>query len=218
MTLRMYGFWRSIASFRLRAALNLKGLAYEEVSLDILAGNQFTPEFEAINAAHAVPALVEEDGHVLFQSLAILEYLDETHPEPPLMPADARARAHARALALVTVADTHPLMVPRVRQYLAQTYGADDAAVTAWVRHWIGKGLGTYERLLSRHAPEPYALGAAPGIADICIAGHAMSAQMFGLELTSYPAFKGLTERLFALDAFASAHALRQPGAPNPNG
>lgn len=218
MTLRMYGFWRSIASFRLRVALNLKGLAYEEVSLDILSGNQFTPEFEAINAAHAVPALVEEDGHILFQSLAILEYLDETHPEPPLMPSDPRDRAYARALALVTVADTHPLMVPRVRAHLAETYGADDAAVAAWVRHWIGKGLGTYERLLTRRAPAPYALGATPGIADICIAGHAMSAQMFGLDLSPYPAFSGLTERLFALDVFASAHALRQAGAPKPQG
>ncbi|WP_127088198.1 maleylacetoacetate isomerase [Aquabacter cavernae] len=214
MTLRMYGFWRSIASYRLRVALSLKGIAYEEVSLDILAGNQFTPEFDAINAAHAVPALVEEDGHILFQSLAILEYLDETHPAPALMPTDPRERAYARALALVTVADTHPLMVPRVRKYLAETFGADEAAVADWIRTWIGKGMGTYERLLERRPAAPYALGATPGIADICIAGHAMSAELFGMDLTPYPAFQALTQRLFALDAFASAHALRQPGAP----
>lgn len=216
MTLRMYGFWRSIASYRLRVALDLKGLAYEEVSLDILSGAQFTPEFDAINAAHAVPALVEEDGHILFQSLAVLEYLDETHPAPALMPADPRDRAYARALALVTVADTHPLMVPRVRKYLAETYGADEAAVTAWVRHWIGKGMGTYERLLTRRPPAPYALGATPGIADICIAGHAMSAQMFGIDFAPYPAFGALSERLFALEPFARAHARNQPGAPKP--
>lgn len=216
MTMKMYGFWRSIASFRLRVALNLKGLAYEEVSVDILGGSQFAPDFDAVNAAHAVPALVEEDGHILFQSLAVLEYLDETHPEPPLLPRDPRDRAYARALALVTVADTHPLMVPRIRKHLARTYGADEAAIADWARHWIGEGMATYERLLTRRPPAPYALGDAPGIADICIAGHAMSAELFGLDRSAFPAFAALADRLFALDAFASAHALRQPGAPTP--
>lgn len=214
MTMKMYGFWRSIASFRLRVALNLKGLAYEEVSVDILGGSQFAPDFDAVNAAHAVPALVEEDGHILFQSLAVLEYLDETCPEPPLLPRDPRDRAHARALALVTVADTHPLMVPRIRKHLARTYGADEAAIADWARHWIGEGMATYERLLTRRPPAPYAQGDAPGIADICIAGHAMSAELFGLDRSAFPAFAALADRLFALDAFASAHALRQPGAP----
>lgn len=214
MTLKMYGFWRSIASFRLRVALNLKGLAYEEVSVDILGGSQFTPQFDAVNAAHAVPALVEEDGHTLFQSLAILEYLDEAYPQPPLLPADARERAYARALALVTVADTHPLMVPRIRKHLAQTFGADDAAIGDWARHWIGEGMGAYERLLSRRPPAPYAVGEMPGLADICIAGHAMSADLFGLDRAAYPTFSALADRLFALKAFSEAHALRQPGAP----
>ncbi|TCT05978.1 maleylacetoacetate isomerase [Aquabacter spiritensis] len=214
MTLRMYGFWRSIASFRVRVALNLKGLAYEEVALDILDGRQFTPDFTAVNAAHAVPALIEDDGHILVQSLAILEYLDEIHPAPPLMPAAPRERAYARALALATVADTHPLMVPRIRKHLGDTFGADEAAVKAWVGHWIGIGLGTYERRFEQRPPAPFALGAAPGIADICIAGHAMSARMFGLDLSAYPRFAALTDACFALPAFADAHALKQPGAP----
>ncbi len=214
MTLRMYGFWRSIASFRVRVALNLKGLPYEEMSVDILHGNQFTADFDTINAAHAVPALVEEDGHILFQSLAILEYIDETYPEPALMPRDPRDRAYARALAQVTVADTHPLMVPRIRKHLAETFGADEEAIKAWVGHWIGKGLGTYERLLSRRPPAPFALGATPGIADICIAGHAMSAQMFGLDLSATPHFKALADHCFARPEFSTAHALKQAGAP----
>ncbi|MEP9377327.1 maleylacetoacetate isomerase [Aquabacter sp. CN5-332] len=213
MTLRMYGFWRSIASFRVRVALNLKGLAYEEMSIDILQGRQFTPDFDKVNAAHAVPALIEDDGHVLFQSLAILEYLEETHPEPALMPRDPHERAYARALALATVADTHPLMVPRIRKHLAETFGADEEAIKTWVGHWIGKGLGTYERLFTRRPPAPFALGATPGIADICIAGHAMSAQMFGLDLAAYPNFKALSGRLFSLPEFADAHALKQEGA-----
>jgi len=208
MTLRMYGFWRSIASFRLRVALNLKGLAFEEESVDILHGGQFTAAYDKVNPAHSVPSLVEEDGHVLLQSLAILEYLEETCPRPPLLPAAPRERAYARALALATVADTHPLMVPRVRSHLAAAFGADEAAVNAWVRHWVGEGMGAYERLLSRRPPAPFALGAAPGIADICIAGHAMSAQLFAMDLDAYPGFRALSERCFALPAFASARIL----------
>ncbi|MEP9353514.1 maleylacetoacetate isomerase [Xanthobacter sp. KR7-65] len=205
MTLRMYGFWRSIASFRLRVALNLKGLAFEEESVDILHGSQFTAVYDAVNPAHAVPSLVEEDGHVLFQSLALLEYLEETHPEPPLLPTDPRERAYARALALATVADAHPLVVPRVRRYLATTFGADEKAVNAWARHWVGEGMGAYERLLSRRPPSPFALGATPGIADICIAGHALSAELFAMDTEPYPAFRALSERCFALPAFSSA-------------
>lgn len=205
MTLRMYGFWRSIASFRVRVALNLKQVAFDEASVDILHGGQFSPDFDRLNPAHAVPALVEDDGHVLFQSLAVLEYLDETHPEPALMPSDPRERAYARALALATVADTHPLMVPRVRSYLAANFGADEQAVSAWVRHWIGEGMATYERMLTRRPPAPFALGATPGIADICIAGHAVSAGFFNLDLAPWPAFRALSGRCLDLPAFAAA-------------
>lgn len=211
MTVRVYGFWRSIASFRVRVGLNLKKLAFEEVSVDILHGSQFRPDYDAVNAAHAVPALEDGEGHVLVQSLAILEYLDETFPDPPLLPRDPRLRAHARALALNTVADVHPLMVPRIRAYLAQNFGADDAAVQAWARHWIEQGLATYETLLSRRPAAPFALGAAPGIADICMAGHAVSAQLFKVDLAPYPAFAALTERCFARDEFASARMLTAP-------
>ncbi|KAA0971891.1 maleylacetoacetate isomerase [Aureimonas fodinaquatilis] len=207
MTRRMYGFWRSIASFRVRAALNLKNLGYEEVSVDILQGEQFDSSFEQLNTAHAVPALVEEDGFTLTQSLAIMEYLDEVYPEPPLMPDTARERAYARTLALVTVADTHPLMVPRVRKHLAQEFGADEETVTRWVRHWIGEGMGDYERMLKQRPPQPFALGNSPGIADICIAGHAMSAELFSLDLSPYPSFKALSEHCFSIPAFRNAHA-----------
>lgn len=207
MTRRMYGFWRSIASFRVRAALNLKFLPYEEVSVDILHGEQFSPDFDRLNAAHAVPALIEEDGSALTQSLAILEYLEEVYPDPALLPDNPLDRAYARTLALVTVADTHPLMVPRVRKHLTQVFNASEEDVVQWVQHWIGEGMGAYERLLTKRPPQPFAVGARPGIADICIAGHAMSAELFSMDLTPYPAFKALSERCFSLPEFEKAHA-----------
>src|SRR3954463_13851427 len=119
MGIQIYGFWRSIASFRVRVALRLKGLAFEEIPIDILSGDQFKPEYEAVNAERVVPTFIH-DGHFIFQSLAIIEYLDEIEPEPRLMPADARERAYARSLALTTIADAHPLVVPRVRKSSCQ--------------------------------------------------------------------------------------------------
>src|SRR5664279_2149568 len=144
MSLRIYGFWRSIASFRVRVALRLKGLAFEETSIDILSGEQFKPEYAAVNAERVVPTFIH-DGHAIFQSLAIMEYLDEIEPVPRLLPPDVRERAYARSLALVNIADAHPLVVPRVRSHLAKAYGADAAAIEAWGKHWTIEGLATYE-------------------------------------------------------------------------
>src|SRR3954471_6958479 len=118
--IRMYGFWRSAAAFRVRIALNLKGLAYQETMVDIDVGDQYTAEYHAMNPQSAVPSVFVDDGPPLTQSLAIIEYLEEIHPEPPLLPADARGRARARSLALLFAADHHPLIVPRVRRYLGE--------------------------------------------------------------------------------------------------
>ena len=120
MSIRVYGFWRSIASFRVRVALRLKGMAFEEIPIDILSGEQFQPEYAAVSPERVVPTFIH-DGHSIFQSLAIIEYLDDIHPEPRLVPADPKERAYARALAMVTVADAHPLVTPRVRNHLANT-------------------------------------------------------------------------------------------------
>ncbi len=214
MRLRLYGFWRSIASFRVRAALNLKGLPFEEVSVNILDGTQFAADYDAVNAAHAVPTL-EHDGRRFTQSLAILEYLDDIQPTPALLPRDPVERAYARSLALLTVADTHPLMVPRVRERLRTQFQADGDAVNAWVRHWIGTTLGTYERLLGERPPVPFTLGEHPGLADVCITGHVLSARMFTLDVAPFPKVTELADRCFALPAFADAHPLRQTGAPD---
>jgi maleylacetoacetate isomerase len=211
MSIQIYGFWRSIASFRVRVALRLKGLTFEEIPIDILSGEQFKPGYEAVNAERVVPTFIH-DGHSIFQSLAIIEYLDDIQPEPRLLPHDPRERAYARSLALMTIADAHPLVVPRVRNHLAKTFGADAKAIEEWGKHWTNEGLATYERLLARRTPAPFALGADPGLADICIAGQVVGAHFLKLELGTFPLVAQLADRCFGLPAFKTSHPFEQPG------
>ncbi|SDS69237.1 maleylacetoacetate isomerase [Bradyrhizobium canariense] len=211
MGIQVYGFWRSIASFRVRVALKLKGLPFEEIPIDILSGEQFEPGYAAVNAERVVPTFIH-DGHSVYQSLAIIEYLDDIHPTPRLIPEDVKERAYARSLALMTIADAHPLVTPRVRNHLAEAFGADAKAIEAWGRHWTTEGLATYERLLARRAPAPFALGAEPGIADICIAGQVVTAQYLKLGLDAFPAVAVLAGRCFEMPAFATSHPFEQPG------
>jgi maleylpyruvate isomerase len=194
-----------------RVALRLKGLAFEEIPIDILSGEQFKPGYEAVNPERVVPTFIH-DGYSIFQSLAIIEYLDDIQPEPRLIPVDAKERAYARSLALMTIADAHPLVVPRVRNHLAKTFGADAKAIEEWGRHWTAEGLATYERLLSHRAPAPFALGAQPGLADIAIAGQVVGAHFLKLELTAFPVVAGLADRLFGIPAFATSHPFEQLG------
>jgi maleylpyruvate isomerase len=211
MSIQIYGFWRSIASFRVRVALKLKGLEFDEIPIDILSGEQFKPGYEAVNAERVVPTFIH-DGHSIFQSLAIMEYLDDIQPEPRLIPEDPKERAYARSLALMTVADAHPLVTPRVRNHLAETFGADARAIEEWGRHWTIEGLATYERLLARRPPAPFALGAEPGLADICIAGHVVTGQYVKLELGAFPMVAQLADFCFDLPAFKTSHPFEQPG------
>ncbi len=211
MSITVYGFWRSIASFRVRVALRLKGLAFEEIPIDILSGEQFKPGYEAVNPERVVPTFIH-DGHSMFQSLAIIEYLDDVQPKPRLIPEDFKKRAYARSLALMTIADAHPLVVPRVRNHLAKTFGADAKAIEDWGKHWTNEGLATYERLLARRAPAPFALGSEPGLADICIAGQVVGAHFLKLKLDAFPVVSRLADRCFAMPAFATSHPFEQPG------
>jgi maleylacetoacetate isomerase len=211
MSIRVYGFWRSIASFRVRVALRLKGLPFEEIPIDILSGEQFQPEYAAVNAERVLPTFIH-DGHSIFQSLAIIEYLDDIQPQPRLMPVDAREKAYARSLALMTIADVHPLTVPRVRNHLVKAFNADAKAVEEWGKHWTTEGLATYERMLAQRAPSPFALGAEPGLADICIAGQVVGAHYLKLDLGAYPVVAALADRCFAIPAFATSHPFEQPG------
>jgi maleylacetoacetate isomerase len=211
MSIQVYGFWRSIASFRVRVALKLKGLPFEEIPIDILTGEQFEQGYAAVNPERVVPTFIH-DGHSLFQSLAIIEYLDDIQPEPRLLPQDAKERAYARSLALMTVADAHPLVVPRVRKHLAKAFGADAHAIEDWGKHWTTEGLATYERLLARRTPAPFALGAEPGLADICIAGQVVGAHFLKLELIDFPLVAGLADRCFKMPEFGSSHPFEQSG------
>ncbi|HEX7814450.1 maleylacetoacetate isomerase [Dyella sp.] len=211
MTIQLYGFWRSNAVFRVRVALALKQIPFEEIDVDILSGQQFGPEYAEVNAERVVPTLVH-DGQRFFQSLAIMEYLDSIHPEPRLLPEDPKERAYAQSLALVSAADSHPLVTPRVRKQLAQAFHADNAAIEAWCAHWATEGLAAYERLLARRPANPFALGATPTIADICIAGQVVIANLYKVNLAPYAHVTELTKRCFELPAFALAHPFNQPG------
>lgn len=214
--MRLHGYWRSNATYRVRVAMNLKGITYEEIEHDLLAGQQFEPDFLTLNPNAAVPAL-EVEGRVLTQSLAILDYLDTLPGGPRLMPADAFERAEALALALNTVADAHPLIVPRVRKRLAEVYGADEASVHAWGSHWLTEGAAAFEKRLARRPPSPYLFGDTLGIADIAIASHAVASGMFGVDLAPFGAFKELSDRLLALPEFAAAHPLERKAVVAPD-
>jgi maleylacetoacetate isomerase len=213
---KLFSFWRSLATYRVRIALNLKGLAPDEViEVNLLKGHQREAEFRKINPMMAIPALIEDDGTVLFESLAILEYLDETHPSPPLLPKEPKARARVRGLAQIIACDTHPLIVPRVREYLAHEYKIDEAGVLKWGHHWHTAALTALETHLSASKQTGrYCQGDAITIADICLAGQAVGAAYFKCDLAPYPTVKRIVDDLNKVDAFARAHPLKQPGAP----
>lgn len=213
--MQIFTYWRSLATFRVRIALNYKGLAPDPIYLDLLKGHQAQPEFREINPSMAVPVLIDDDGTVLNQSLAIMEYLDERYPAPPLMPTDAAGRARVRALAQIAVADSHPLNVPRIRGYLSKNLGASEQQIVAWARHWLTNGLDAYEALLSRGpATGEFCHGNSVSIADICLVSHATGMQLYGGSLEAYPTAKRIVERCLADERFAKAHPKRQPDAP----
>ncbi len=213
--MKYYGFWRSLAACRVRIALALKGIAAEEVSVNLMQGEQLKPEYRAINPLGVVPALVADGGAPLFESLAIIEYLDETHPQPPLLPRDARERARVRGLAQIIACDGHPLIVPRVRNYLEKELGVDEAARTRWCQHWIMESLRSVEAHLARD-PEtgPFCHGDAPTLADICVATQVFGARFFNCDTAPVPTVMRVFDECMKLDAFNRSHPLRQPGAP----
>jgi maleylacetoacetate isomerase len=213
--MKLFGFWRSLATFRVRMALNLKGVPFEEVSIDLMAGQQRSPDYAATNPQMVVPALVEDGGGSLFQSLAILEYLEERYPEPALLPSDPRGRARVRGLAQIIACDTHPLIVPRVREYLETEVGLDEARRLKWIRHWIQAGLSAVEAHLSRERETGvYCHGEAISIADLCVVSQAVGYAFFNGTMEAYPTTAKIVERCMASEPLARAHPLRQPGAP----
>jgi len=214
--MKLFTYWRSQAAFRVRIALRLKGLAMDKVTLDLLKGDQFAASYQALNPEGVVPTLIDGEGQPLVQSLAILEYLDEKFPDPPLLPKDLRARAHARAIAQMVAMDAHPFIVPRVRKYLEEELHLDEAARGKWVRHWLDAGSRAVEEVLA-HDPRTgkFCVGDQATVADICLAAHLTSAKLFGgRDPADYPVAGRIYANCMAIDAFAAEHPLRQPDAP----
>ena len=214
--LRLYGYWRSSAAYRVRIALNLKGLAYESVSVHLIrdGGEQHQPEFLAVNPQGLIPVLTD-GGRVVRQSLAIIEYLDELHPEPPLLPANARDRARARAMALTVACDIHPLNNLRVMQYLEKDMGAAEQQRLDWMRHWMDVGLSSLEAQLVDHpSTGEFCEGEEPGLADCCLIPQLYNARRFDLDVSAYPTLQRIEANCTALQAFRDAAPEAQPDAP----
>ncbi len=210
----LWGYFRSSAAYRCRIAFALKGVPVEARSVSLVEGAQKAPDYAAVNPQKLVPAL-SVGAHVLTQSMAILEWLEETHPEPPLLPGDALHRAEIRAFAQAIACDIHPLNNLRVLGYLKGPLGHDQATVDAWYRHWIAEGLASLEALLARRGEaSPYCFGAAPTLADVCLVPQLYNARRFDCPLDAYPRLVAIDAALSRLPAVAGAHPDRQPDAP----
>jgi maleylacetoacetate isomerase len=209
--MRLYGYSRSSAAFRVRIALHLKGISYEDASIHLRRGDQRQPPFLGVNPQGLVPAL-EIDGHTLIQSLPIIEYLDETHPEPPFLPSDAAGKARVRALAAIVACDIHPINNLRVLRYLSRPLGHDQAAIETWYNHWIASGFEALEGLLTAaQGTGAFCHGDRPGLADITLVPQVVNAERYRLDMSPYPRIARISEACMKLDAFAAAHPRRQP-------
>ena len=212
----LFAFWRTSATYRVRVALNLKGLVARETVVNLDAGEQRSEAFLKINPLGAIPALIEAGHAPLTQSLAILEFLDEMQPTPPLLPTDLHARARVRSLAAMLAGDTHPLITPRVKKYLTGTSNFDDAAWRAWQIHWFTTGLQAVEqRLASEPETGTFCHGEHPTIADICLASIVAVMKIFKISVPAIPTVERIVAHCETLDAFANAAPQRQVGAPS---
>ena len=209
--IRLHGYWRSGAAYRVRIGLALKGVAYQQVHHDLRTGAQRADDYARLNPQRLVPTL-EAGDLVLTQSVAILEWLDECHPQPPLLPGDPNGRAIVRSMAATIASDTHPLHNLRVLNALRKEFGADDTAVQRWIAHWLGDGLAAVDRLVERHG-DGFAYGDRPTLADCCIVPALYAARRFAVDLTRFPALVDAGERAMALPEIAAAHPDRQPDA-----
>lgn len=215
MKVTLYGYWRSLAAYRVRVALNLKGIPFEEVSINLAGGEQFSEAYSSLNPQHVVP-LLKHDDHEIVQSLAILEYIEDIWPNPKLIPSEPVDKAEVRALALATIADTHPLIVPRVRNFLNKEWGLDEPQQIKWAKHWFAKGNEAIEgTLIKLGKSRTYSFGNEVTIADIALASHVIGAKLFNVDMSSSPTLNSIFENCMKNESFSSAHPLKQPGAPS---
>lgn len=214
MSVTLYNYYRSSASWRVRIGLNLKGIAYEYRAVNLIAdgGQQHAPEHRQRNPMRELPTL-EIDGRLISQSVAILEYLDQTRPTPPLLPTDPYQRALSRQLTEIINASIQPAQNLRILKYLETNFGADPAARTEWARHWIDYGFGGLEGMLARTAGT-YSVGEAVSIADLFLVPQVYNARRYGVDLAPFPTIVRVEAALLAIEAFAAAHPDRQPDAP----
>lgn len=209
--MKLYGFFRSSAAFRVRIALNLKGLAYDAVSIHLRRNDQAKPDYHGVNPQGLVPAL-EIDGQTLIQSLAIIEYLDEIHPDPPLLPQTPGERARVRALADIVACDIHPINNLRVLRYLTHSFARSESDIGAWYNHWIEAGFQALEVLLAEDARTGiFCHGDRPGLADIALVPQVVNAERYRLDMAPYPTITRICDSCMMLAPFQAAHPDNQP-------
>lgn len=215
--MRLFTFYRSLAAWRVRIALSLKGLPYDPASVNLLEGHQFSDSFRAANPESAVP-LLEIDDQALAQSMAILEYLEETRPSPALLPADPAQRALARRFALIAAADAHPLVVPRVRVYLGKELGLDEAGISRWAIHWMERGCAAMEAVAEAKGlgKKGFLFGDTPGLADVVLVPQMFGTRNFGGDTSGFPILSRIEAACMELPAFADTHPKNQPDFPKP--
>jgi maleylacetoacetate isomerase len=210
---KLYTYFRSGAAFRVRIALNLKELAYQPVFVHLAKGEHRKPEYSSVNAQALVPTLELDDGVRLNQSLAIMEYLDETHPNPPLLPRGGQERARVRSLSALIACEIHPLNNLRVLQHLKRALAQNEEQINAWYRHWIADGLARFEAELSIGKNKRFSFGDAPTMADCCLVPQIFGAKRYNCDLTPYPTIMRVFEQCMKLDAFDRAQPSKQPDA-----
>jgi maleylacetoacetate isomerase len=210
--LKLYTYFRSSAAFRVRIALNYKKLDWQPEVIWLPSGEQTGPVYQAVNPQALVPVLVE-DGHQIAQSMAIIEYLDEVHPEPPLLPGGPRDRARVRSLAQLVACDIHPINNLRILKYLKREMSQTQEAIDDWYRHWCTEGLGAYERQLGDGGAGDFSHGSQVTLADICLVPQVFNAQRFEVDLSPFPKLMAVFARCMALPAFDAAQPSRQPEA-----
>jgi len=211
--MKLYGYFRSSASYRVRIALNMKGLDYDQVSVHLAKGKQYDREFSAISPQNLVPVL-EDDGQLLYQSLAIIQYLEEKFPEPRLLPKDSPGRNRVRSLALISACEIHPLNNTRVLGYLTDTLKVTDEQKNAWYRHWVTVGFTALEkRLATEKETGKFCHGDAPGFADITLVPQVANANRFKVDLTPFPTIRRINDECLKLEPFRKAMPANQPDA-----